>query len=109
MTEKEVADLRERVAVLESQSGKMALTPPAMMVAWVIALAVIASAGSAAVSAYQTKGLVEDVRVLAARLGRHEHRTIHPGARYEVNDLIRRVSELDKKPVREIPEAQDVP
>lgn len=100
----EVGDLRERVAALEAVQGRIVLSPQLLMLVWVIALAVVGAAGSAAVSAYQVRNLVGSVERLAVRIERHERLQIHDGARYEVNDLLRRMSRVDGQPAREIPE-----
>jgi hypothetical protein len=99
----EVDDLRERVAALEAVQGRIVLSPQLLALLWGIALAVVAAASSAAVSAYQVRSLVASVDRTAARQDAHERKAIHPGARYEINDVLRRVSRLDGQPAREIP------
>ena len=97
--------MRERVAALEAVQGRVVLSPQLLMLLWAIALAVVTAAGASAVSAFQVRGLVTTVETLAKKMDYHTTKVaIHPGARYEVNDLLRRMSRQDGQPVREIPE-----
>lgn len=86
------------MAALEAVNGKITLSTGLMALIWVIALGIVGAAGASAVTSYQ-------VRDLLVKMERHERLPIHHGARYEVNDLLRRLSRIDKESLRQIPES----
>ncbi len=99
--------MRNRIVALETMQGRVVLSPQLLALVWVIALAVMGAAASSAVSAYQVNTMVETVEKLALRMERHIRTPYHEGARYETNDLLRRMSRVDKEPLRQVPPPAD--
>lgn len=93
----DLADMKERLVVLEVKQGRIALSPGMLALIWAIALAMIGSAGASGVSAYQSKQALERIDALALKLDAHVEAPWHSAAaeRYRGQDL--RMEQIEKR------------
>lgn len=89
-----VDDVQRRVTTLEAISGRITLSPGLLMFVWVVAVAMVGAAGTAAVTAYQTHEIALQVRELTSEVRGHTKQTFHDKGEGKYDGLRREVDEL---------------
>lgn len=89
-----LGDVNERLIRLEERTGRIHLTPQALMLVWVIAVAVVGAAAAAAVTTFQVSSLAKDFKT-------HVEKPHHQGTQYKLDEHGRRLDDVERTVRRE--------